>query len=178
MERFYGSLCSSSGNNNKVQAAWRELLQYTTWHVIAKHLEEIERLPTDKEIRKIVQSLPKAKAPGMDGMTTEVLQSCWSFIGPDCISMIIHFWTSGTLPHKSTTGVMKCIPKKVDTKRLKDWRPLTMLPIVYKVIVKLLSECISPHCKTLISPQQTGFITGQSILENISMAWMMHNWVT
>lgn len=110
-------------------------------------------------------------------MTSEVLLATWSFIQVDCLAMVQHFWDIGILPHNTIIGVMKAIPKKVDKWRLRDWRPLTMLTIVYKLIAKLLFTQFSPHNQHLINPQQTGFILGRLILENISLAWLTHDWV-
>lgn len=52
-----------------------------------------------------------------------------------------------------------------------------MLTIIYKLIAALLLERVSPASKEIISPQQTGFIPGRSILENISLALMTIEWV-
>lgn len=53
-----------------------------------------------------------------------------------------------------------------------------MLTIIYKLIASLLSARLSPISRSLVSPQQTGFITGRYILKNISLAWMTVEWVT
>lgn len=84
------------------------------------------------------------------------------------INMIKHFWSTGELSHNFRSRVMKVIPKKLDKRHLRHWRPLTMLT-VYKLIASILLERISPVNKVLISPQQTGFIPGRSIMENISL---------
>lgn len=86
--------------------------------------------------------------------------------------MVCHFWHTCNLPHNTMARVMKIIPKKADNYRLKDWRVLTMLPIVYKLKAKLLSVKVSPHYYHILGPQQIGFIPGRFMLENISLAWM------
>lgn len=113
--------------------------------------------------------MSKNKSPRLDGMTMKILTACWDFLSQDCIDMITHFWS---------TRVMKVIPKKTDKHHLKNWRPLTMLTIIYKLIASLLSTRLSPVSCILISPQQTRFIPGRSILENISLALMVVEWVT
>lgn len=92
--------------------------------------------------------------------------------------MICHFWNTRALPHRFIARVMKVIPKKADKQRLHDWRPLTMLTNIYNLITTILSNRLNPISKDLISPQQTGFIPGRSILENISLAWMTIERVT
>lgn len=174
---FYGVIFQSEGDNSKVLAARRELLQYTTIWVTEEQRVAIEKIPDDEELRKTLLALPKGTSPGLDGMTSEVLLASWSFTQVCCLAMVQHFWATGDLPHSTTAGVMKVIPKKADKQKLKDWRPLTMLTIVYKLIAKLLSNNFNPHNSSLINPQQTWFILGRFILENISLAWMTHDWV-
>lgn len=52
-----------------------------------------------------------------------------------------------------------------------------MMLIIYKLIVRILAEHVSPHCARLINLKQTRFIPGRYILENIFLTWLMHYWV-
>lgn len=99
-----------------------------------------------------MQLLPKGKASGLDGMIAEVILVSWSFLQADYLAMIFPFWSSGILPYSTIARVMKIVPKKADKHRLKDCQPLTMLPIVYKLIAKLLAIHFSPHSRFLINP--------------------------
>lgn len=111
-------------------------------------------------------------------MTTGVLLAYSSFLQANCLAMICQFWQIGVLPHGIVARVMKIIPKKADKFQLMDWRPLTILPIVYKLISKLLAVYFSPqYSKLLINPQQTSFIPGRFIMKNVWLAWMTHDWV-
>lgn len=92
--------------------------------------------------------------------------------------MLIHFWWTRMLNRGTTIGIMVITPKKADKRHLKDQRPLTMMAMVYKLISKLSSEKFSPKNFDIINPQQMGFILGRYILENVSLAWLMHDWVT
>lgn len=168
--RFYCNLFESTGNGEEAQLVRRELLCFTTTRVTEDQCQEMEREPTSNKIRKILKEMPRGKSPSLDRMTVEVLSTCWNFLGQDCLHMIKHFWSTGFLPKNFTSGVMKVIPKKADKRRLKDWRSLTMLTIIYKMIAALLAGRLNPVNTTLISPQQIGFIIGWSILENISLA--------
>lgn len=91
--------------------------------------------------------------------------------------MILHFWHTGILAHTTKVSIMKLVPKKANKGRLKDWRSLTMLLTMYKLISKLLANRLNPHCRDLISPQQAGFIPGWFILEKVSLAWLTYDWV-
>lgn len=68
--------------------------------------------------------------------------------------MIKHYWLNNNLLHDTKARVMKMVSKKANKWRIKDWCPLTMLSIVYKLITKLLAYRLNPHNLALISPRK------------------------
>ncbi|CAM6129539.1 unnamed protein product [Calypogeia fissa] len=127
----------------------------------------LEAEPTEEEITAVVHNFPKEKSPSLDGITAEVLIACWQWMKQDCIDMIHAFWKDGLLTSQASTSVIKLIPKGGDRHFLKNWRPLTMLTITHKIAAKLLAGRIKPISPRLVSAEQTGFIAGCSILDNI-----------
>lgn len=71
---FYKKLFQSTRDTPKVLNAQQELLQFTT-RVMDKKKVDIEQVPIKDKISKILQDLPKGKAPGLDGLTTEAIQA-------------------------------------------------------------------------------------------------------
>jgi hypothetical protein len=90
----------------------------------------------------------------------------------DLLAMALEYWKTGELTSKLKEGLIKILPKKADKRRLKDWRPLTMLNVAYKIIAKMLALRLRLVTPLLIAPQQTGFVPGRNILEKISLAWL------
>lgn len=121
--------------------------------------------------------LPHDKSPRPDGMTAEVYTACWGFMDHTLVRMIHEFQSTGSLATGIKDGLIRYIPKKADKRLLKDWRPLTMLNTVYKLIAKLLANRLKLLLPKLINPQQTGFIPGRYILENISIVWLTSDWL-
>jgi hypothetical protein len=117
------------------------------------------------------------KSPGADGLMSEVFKAYWHFMQQEFLLMVLAFPETGELAYTIKEGVIKLLPKKPDKRRLWDWWPLTMLTVVYKIIAKLLALRLKVLLPQLISPQQTGYIPGRHILENISLAWLTHDWV-
>lgn len=93
------------------------------------------------------------------------------------MAIVEEFWMSHSLPDRIKERLIKLIPKKMDKKLLKDWRPLTILNTTYKILAKLLAIRLKRVLPSLISKQQTGFILGRHILENISIAWLTIDWI-
>ena len=70
-------------------------------------------------------------------------------------------------------GLITCIPKdsRPSKQFLKNWPPLTLLDTVYKIA----SETIANRMKTILdlfmNKDQTGFIKGRSIVENLRVKY-------
>jgi hypothetical protein len=129
--------------------------------------ERLAAEPDDEEILRVICAMKKEKAPGIDRITAEMLLSCWDFLGSDCCAVIHEFWRSRKLSKQLIAAIIKLIPKGGAQQFLKKWRPISLLNVPYKVIAKLLAnrlKCILPE---LINIQQTGFIQGRSIQDNI-----------
>jgi hypothetical protein len=73
-------------------------------------------------------------------------------------------------------GLITLIPKTGDRARLGNWRPITLLGSIYKILAKTLAGRIQPALSHIIRPNQTGFVEGRSILDNIFMAQEALGW--
>ena len=73
-------------------------------------------------------------------------------------------------------GVITCIPKSNKPKQyLKNWRPLTLLNCVYKMASACIANRIKQVLDNIIHKDQTGFIKGRYIGENIRLIYdIMH----
>jgi hypothetical protein len=73
-------------------------------------------------------------------------------------------------------GLITLIPKTGDRARLNNWRPITLLGNIYKVLVKTLTGRIQVALTKIIRPNQTGFVEGRSILDNVFMVQEALGW--
>ena len=55
-------------------------------------------------------------------------------------------------------GVISLLPKKNDLLLLKNWRPLTLLNVDYKILAKLIATRLKEALIHLINSDQTGFL--------------------
>ncbi|KAL3697864.1 hypothetical protein R1sor_011940 [Riccia sorocarpa] len=67
--------------------------------------------PSPTEIDHLVEDLPRDKAPGLDGVTNNMIQDCWVFIRGDCLALLEAFWADGNLLEQHRQGVIKLLPK-------------------------------------------------------------------
>jgi hypothetical protein len=77
---------------------------------------------------------------------------------------------SGATSTSINKGLITLIPKTGDRTRLNNWRPIIFLGSIYKVLAKTLAGRIQSALIHIIRPNQTGFVEGRSILDNVFMA--------
>jgi hypothetical protein len=71
------------------------------------------------------------------------------------------------LPISQRLGIISCLPKGDKPRHfLKNWRPITLLNVFYKLIAGCISRRIKSTLDFLISDTQTGFMKGRYIGEN------------
>lgn len=98
-----------------------------------------------KEIEKVALGFPKGKSRSGDRVTYDFLQETWEFVGDYCREMVLAFQRDAKLSATSINGIVKMVSKRNDLlKILENWCNLTMLTITYKIISKILVECLKP----------------------------------
>ena len=74
----------------------------------------------------------------------------------------------GELSIEQKRGVLTLIPKKdKDIRRLKNWRPISLLNSDYKIFAKLLASRLQKVLPAIISSEQSGYLKGRFIGNNI-----------
>ncbi|KAL3677969.1 hypothetical protein R1sor_020925 [Riccia sorocarpa] len=170
---FYADLFAQEAEEESIAEVCLNLIKET---VKAAENMTLVQEPDEVEIEKIVALLPSEKAPGLDGVIIEVLRECWGFIKPDCLNLIAAFWADGRLTSKTKKGAIKLIPKSENREKLKDWRPISLLGITYKIISKIIAEGLKSVMPNLVNPHQTGFVQGRSIFDSILAVKLGQEW--
>ncbi|KAK6791948.1 hypothetical protein RDI58_011029 [Solanum bulbocastanum] len=143
------------------------LLQNIPNLIKAEQNEEMERLPTEDEVKKVVFSLNGDSASGLDGFSGQFFQSCWNIIREDITNMVRAFFCGQELPRYITHTNLTLIPKKESIGTFGDLRPISLSTFVNKIISKVVQERMVIVLPEIISTNQTGFVRGRSITENV-----------
>jgi hypothetical protein len=69
----------------------------------------------------------------------------------DVVRGVLNFFESGVVPEGIKDTVIVLIPKGSDPQSLKDYRPISLCNIVYKVIAKCLVNRLGPMLDDIIS---------------------------
>ena len=137
-----------------------------------------EGLLTGEELKFALQNMANGKSPGSDGFTTEFYKFFWGDIGKYCTKSLNYAFERGELSVTQKQGVITCLPKGNKPREfLKNWRPITLLNIDYK----LLSACLAARMKMvlpqIISDNQKGFLAGRFIGENTRLVYDLMNYL-
>ena len=65
------------------------------------------------------------------------------------------------------TSATRLVFKKGDRKNLKNWRPISLLNVDYKICSRALSLRLSKVLDTIVDPDQTCSVPGRSISSNL-----------
>ena len=133
---------------------------------------KLEGIITKEEALSALKNMKNNKSPGPDGFTTEFYKFFWIDIGSFLIRSLNHGFQKGELSLTQKQGVINIIPKKDKPREfLKNWRPISLLNVSYKIA----SSCIANRIKTvfyfLIHENQKGFLKGRFIGENSRMIY-------
>lgn len=123
------------------------------------------------ELTQAVKSMPNGKSPGFDGLPVELYKILWSRISDIFHKAINLCIQRGELMTSARKGVITLVPKKDrNLAFIKNWRPITLLNVEYKIIAKALASRIKNVLPDIIDAEQTRFMAGRSIFENIRSA--------
>jgi hypothetical protein len=139
--------------------------------------DELTKELTLKEIKDAIAAMPKDKAPGCDGILTEFFQELTEEISPTLLQAFSAMLRRGETSEWTNKGFITLIPKSGDHAKIGNWRPITLLGSLYKILAKTLARRLQDHLPNVIRPSQTGFVEGRSILDNTFLAQEAQEWV-
>jgi len=130
-------------------------------------LSSLDRPFSDDEILLAIRQMPQNKAPGPDGFTGHFFNSYWQIIQHDVSAAINSLYNMRchdlNLLNKANIIL---IPKKEGAEDIRDYRPISLIHAIAKIISKLLALRLAPLINELISPCQSAFIKKRSIHDN------------
>ena len=135
-------------------------------------LTEEEALKCDGDISegecfKAMSRMKLGKTPGDDGLPVEFYRTLWEIIKDPLIKSYRHSYSTGHLSTSQSRAIITLIHKKGSKKKLKNYRPISLTNVDYKIIAFVLSGRLQSVIAKLIGSQQTAYIKGRFIGQNI-----------
>ncbi|KAL6334623.1 hypothetical protein AAG906_019476 [Vitis piasezkii] len=151
---FFGNLYSKpEGDSWKIEGIdWAPISEESAiW---------LDRPFSEEEVRMAVFQLNKEKAPGPDGFTLAVYQECWDVIKEDLMRVFFEFHTKGVINQSTNATFIAMVPKKSQTFKISDYRPISLVTSLYKIIAKVLSYALRKVLHETIFGSQGAFVEG------------------
>ena len=123
--------------------------------------------PSLREIKEALFSIHPDKALGPDGFSVSFFQTNWDTVGPAITKEIQDFFSDGNLPFSINSTHITLIPKVTGPKSVADYIPIALCNVYYKVISKVLSLRLKPTLQNVISENQSAFVLGRAISDNV-----------
>ena len=98
-------------------------------------------------------------------------------IGEDFYAYIQNFFSTGTLHISFNTTWVTLILKKKGPLEVTDFRPISLVGSLYKVIAKNLSNRLKVVLPSLIGESQTVFVADRQILDGALIANEVVHWL-
>nr|GEY18060.1 RNA-directed DNA polymerase, eukaryota [Tanacetum cinerariifolium] len=130
-----------------------------------EHAADLELHITRDEIQNAVWSCGENKSPGPDGFSFEFFRKFWHVVGSDFCTAVEWFFDHASFPIGCNSSFIALIPKSLEPNVLGDFRPISLIGSVYKVITKILQSQLSSVISDLISDVQTAFLPNRQILD-------------
>ncbi|XP_073815639.1 uncharacterized protein [Musca autumnalis] len=124
--------------------------------------------PTRDEIKSALESLRNGKSSGPDNIPAELLKYGAPSLVDALFPIIRTAWTTSKIQDAWKEGVIITIPKKGDLKECKNWRGITLLNSIAKLMASLLLNRIRPAVESILRCEQAGFRTGRSCADHIN----------
>ena len=129
-----------------------------------------------EECTKVLTSFPLNKVPGNDGLPVEFYEIFWDSIAQILVECFNESFAKGEMSSSQRQAVITLIEQKdQDRCDLKNWRPISLLNVDAKIASKVIAERMKRLLPGLIHDNQSGYIPGRWIGENIcSIHDIMH----
>ena len=95
---------------------------------------------TVEECKAALDGMASGKSPGLDGCLAEFYQRFWLVLGNDLVQVVNSCYRSGCLSLSQRSRLITLLYKCGDRLEMKNWRPITLLCVDYKIAAKAIAN--------------------------------------
>ncbi|XP_058762621.1 uncharacterized protein LOC131636008 [Vicia villosa] len=121
---------------------------------------------TREELRTALFAMHPDKSSGPDGFNPAFFQNFWEGCGNDIFEAASAWIEHGFFPPSINDTNICLIPKGVNFKSMKDFRPISLCNMVYKVVSKAFVNRLDILLDKCVFEEQPAFVEGRSNLNN------------
>ncbi|GJS45462.1 RNA-directed DNA polymerase, eukaryota, reverse transcriptase zinc-binding domain protein [Tanacetum coccineum] len=134
-------------------------------HLNSMQQLDLEAEVSNEEIKKAVWDCGVDKSPGPDGFTFDFYKRFWSLIEKDVLAAVKYFFHYSRIPKGCNSSFIALIPKTPEAKMVKDFRPISLIGSLYKIIAKILANRLVVVLGDIVNEVQSAFVADRQILD-------------
>lgn len=96
--------------------------------------------------------------------------SFWELIRHEVVGVVEDFFRGTSIPKTISSTFIALIPKSPTVSSFPDFRPTSLSNFVNKVFTRILVGRLKSILQSIISPEQSAFLSGRDISDNILLA--------
>jgi hypothetical protein len=123
--------------------------------------------PSFNEVCTIINKLRSGKAGGMDNIVPELIKYGGRALKQRIHRLIAKIWEEEQLPSQWNKGIICPVFKKGDRLDCKNYRPITLLNVVYKIFATILNQRLADIVEPTLGDYQSVFRPNRSTIDNI-----------
>ena len=131
---------------------------------------------TDSAVKEVLLTLDSSKAAGPGDICPLLLQNCVAELSPVFVELFNNCFKEKTWPKLWKTGRVIPVHKKGLRSEVKNYRPVTLLSVISKVMERIIADQIKEHLlnNKLLNNRQYGFLKGMSASDLLLI--LSHKW--
>lgn len=122
------------------------------------------------ETWNIIKSCDGNTALGPDGFNMISIKKGWSFMKKNIMAFMGEFYRNCRLPKCINSSFITLIRKVDNPTELKEYRPISLIGCMYKILAKVLAARLKCTIPTVIGEVQSAFSGGKNIQDGILIA--------
>ena len=97
-----------------------------------------------EEVLRAVKELEEDKTLDPDGFSLAFFHHCWGVVEKDVLAVFEEFYLHSKFEKSHNATFLVLVPKKNDASNIQDFRPISLVESVYKILAKVLAN--RSHC--------------------------------
>ena len=113
------------------------------------------------------------KAPGPDGFPAHFFQGHWDVCGEEVTHAVLKILNGVEEIGEVNQTLLVLIPKVLGASSLYQFRPISLCNVVLKIVSKVQANRLKEILPEIISEEQSAFVPGRLITDNILKAFVL-----
>ena len=105
-------------------------------------------------------------------------QHFWLVVGDNVVTCVLDFLNNGTAPLDFHETHIVLIPKVKSPTKVSEYRPISLFYVVYKLASKVLAKRLKTLLPSLITENQSAFLSERLIIDNVLVAFEIMNTIS